>query len=77
MIRVDIFTIVENVPGLGASGYVEHAKDFKSVSEEKAACAYATKDGLFVLENTRLKATFDADGQLVELIDKSSNRFSW
>lgn len=37
MTGVDIFTIVENVPGLGASGYVEHAKDFKSVSEEKAA----------------------------------------
>lgn len=28
---------VENVPGLGASGYVESASDFKSVPEKEAA----------------------------------------
>jgi hypothetical protein len=28
---------VENVPGLGASGYVENTNDFKTVSSEKAA----------------------------------------
>ncbi|CAO3608492.1 unnamed protein product [Mucor fragilis] len=68
------YLLVENVPGLGASGYIERAKDFTSVSDEKAARAYTTKDGLFVLENTHLKASFNADGQLVELIDKNSNR---
>ncbi|KAI9311476.1 galactose mutarotase-like domain-containing protein [Dichotomocladium elegans] len=32
--------------------------------------AYTTNDGHFVLENTNLKATFNADGQLLELVDK-------
>lgn len=36
--------------------------------------AYSTKEGHFVLENNHLKATFNSDGQLVELIDKRSNR---
>ena len=36
--------------------------------------AYSTKENHFVLENVHLKATFNADGQLIELIDKKSNR---
>lgn len=31
------FFVVENIPGLGASGFVEHTNDFKAVSTEKAA----------------------------------------
>jgi hypothetical protein len=88
------YCLVENVPGLGASGYVESTSDFKTVSSEKVAqgkillkkkrintlvkifmcIAYVTKSGHFVLENPNLKASFNTDGQLVELIDKKSDR---
>ncbi|KAI9473459.1 MAG: galactose mutarotase-like domain-containing protein [Benjaminiella poitrasii] len=67
---------VINVPGLGASSYVysTSSEDFQAIPPEKAAQAYITKKGHFVLENTNLKATFTANGQLVELIDKNSDR---
>ncbi|KAG2205482.1 hypothetical protein INT46_007474 [Mucor plumbeus] len=68
------YLLVENVPGLGASGYAESTSDFKFVPNKEAAYAYSTKENHFVLENVHLKATFNADGQLIELIDKKSNR---
>ncbi|KAI8642212.1 galactose mutarotase-like domain-containing protein [Parasitella parasitica] len=63
------YLLVENVPGLGASGYVGSGSDFKAVSGKNTA-----HDGHFLLENANLKATFNADGQLVKLIDKRSDR---
>lgn len=36
--------------------------------------AYTTKSGHFILENPNLRATFNSDGQLLELIDKKSDR---
>lgn len=32
-----LFFIVENIPGLGASGFIENTNDFKSVPSEKTA----------------------------------------
>ncbi|KAG2207470.1 hypothetical protein INT47_004218 [Mucor saturninus] len=68
------YLLVENIPGLGASGFVENTNDFKFVLNERAAKAYSTKSGHFVLENINLKATFNSDGQLIELLDKKSDR---
>lgn len=34
--------------------------------------AYKIEDGTFVLENVNLKATFNGDGQLVQLVDKKT-----
>ena len=38
--------------------------------------AYRSKDGNFVLENSNLKATINADGQLIQLVDKHSERYT-
>ncbi|KAI8366245.1 galactose mutarotase-like domain-containing protein [Blakeslea trispora] len=67
------YLLVKNVPGLGASGYVE-TNDLKPIPPENSAHAYVTKTGHFVIENSNLRATFNTDGQLVELEDKRSNR---
>lgn len=34
--------------------------------------AYETEEGHFILENKKLKATFNSDGQLLQLIDKQT-----
>ncbi|KAI7906375.1 galactose mutarotase-like domain-containing protein [Cokeromyces recurvatus] len=68
------YLIVKNVPGLGASNYVASAENFHIVPPEKAAQAYKTEHNHFVLENMNLKATFNPNGQLIELIDKNSTR---
>ncbi|KAL4212123.1 glycosyl hydrolases family 38 N-terminal domain-containing protein [Rhizopus microsporus] len=68
------YLIVDGVPGFGAAGYLASSADFANVSADKAAKAYATKSGYFVLENPILKATFNKNGQLIELIDKRTSR---
>ncbi|KAI8986966.1 galactose mutarotase-like domain-containing protein [Pilobolus umbonatus] len=68
------YLLVNDVPGLGVSGYVPSTSDVVKVEKKDSATAYETKAGEFVLENKKLKATFNVDGQLIELIDKESNR---
>ncbi|RCH86295.1 Glycoside hydrolase, 38 vacuolar alpha mannosidase, partial [Rhizopus stolonifer] len=68
------YLLVHDIPGLGVSGYIESTDDLKSVSLEKSAQAYKSKKGHFILENMNLKAVFNANGQLVELLDKNSDR---
>ncbi|KAI8992140.1 galactose mutarotase-like domain-containing protein [Mycotypha africana] len=68
----EYYTLVKNVPSLGASGYKAKV-DFEPVSGDHSAKAY-TQNGNFVLENLNLKAVFNKDGQLLELYDKTSAR---
>ncbi|GAA5808553.1 hypothetical protein MFLAVUS_001944 [Mucor flavus] len=69
------YLLVEHIPGLGASGFIENSLDSKKiVTAKKDALAYVDKAGHYVLENQNLKASFNSDGQLVELIDKKSDR---
>ncbi|KAG1458244.1 hypothetical protein G6F46_000079 [Rhizopus delemar] len=66
------YLLIENIPGFGASGYL--SSDFIKVSHDKAVKASTTKNDHFVLENPLLKATFNKNGQLTELIDKRTKR---
>ncbi|CDS14068.1 hypothetical protein LRAMOSA06239 [Lichtheimia ramosa] len=66
------YVIVRDVPGLGAAGYVAHSQSFIPMPNDEGAKAYKNADGTFVLENVNLKATFNGDGQLVQLIDKKT-----
>lgn len=50
------------VPGFGYMINFIHTYDI----------AYQTEDGTFVLENVNLKATFNGEGQLVQLVDKKT-----
>ncbi|KAI8885832.1 glycoside hydrolase family 38 protein [Backusella circina FSU 941] len=64
--------LVQSVPGLGVSGFTE--SDIPNVPDSKGAKAYTSGSNKFVLENPKLKATFNSNGQLIELLDKSSKR---
>ncbi|KAI9027605.1 glycosyl hydrolases family 38 N-terminal domain-containing protein [Phycomyces nitens] len=63
------YIIVENVEGLSLSGRKPAFIGDDSIASGDIAKAYKTEGGNFVLENNTLKATFNPDGQLIELID--------
>ncbi|KAI9257901.1 galactose mutarotase-like domain-containing protein [Sporodiniella umbellata] len=68
------YLLIEDIPGFGASGYLKSNSDFHEVSKQEASQAYKTASNEYVLENHILRATFNNDGQLVELIDKRTDR---
>ncbi|KAL1936531.1 hypothetical protein VTP01DRAFT_665 [Rhizomucor pusillus] len=65
------YVLVQNVPGFGMVNFVA-GSDFKPISDADGAKAYETEEGHFILENKKLKATFNSDGQLLQLIDKQT-----
>ncbi|KAF7725437.1 Glycoside hydrolase, 38 vacuolar alpha mannosidase [Apophysomyces ossiformis] len=67
------YIVVNDAPGFGTT--IFPSKDeTRQLRPEPEAKAYQTAQGLFVLENDHLKATFNADGQLLQLVDKHTTR---
>ncbi|KAG0171993.1 Glycoside hydrolase, 38 vacuolar alpha mannosidase [Apophysomyces sp. BC1034] len=67
------YVVVNDVHGFGATAFIG-GSDIRQINSNEKATAYKTESGDFVLENFNLKATFNADGQLLQLVDKRSNR---
>ncbi|KAL0080840.1 glycoside hydrolase family 38 protein [Phycomyces blakesleeanus] len=66
----DKYIIVEDVDGLSLTGRIRRSVGDDKLAQDNIAKAYETEDGNFMLENSNLKAKFNSDGQLIELIDE-------
>ncbi|KAI8334603.1 glycosyl hydrolases family 38 N-terminal domain-containing protein [Chlamydoabsidia padenii] len=64
--------LVENVPGFSVSAITSSSVSI--VKSDSRAQAYQLESGDFVLENPKIKAVFNARGQLFELYDKKYDR---
>ncbi|KAI7866274.1 glycosyl hydrolases family 38 N-terminal domain-containing protein [Spinellus fusiger] len=70
------YALVEDITGLGVTGYVDNSTIAGDSICKDPVRAYVHEDNTFVLENVYLKAVFNQDGQLIELIDKRVSRGS-